>query len=395
MLEALIEHMERVLKGENKVDTMYLPDHPMMGASRLSKAVSFGSRRYMLMSGPPGTGKTAWVDSNIVLKPLIASLYGKGTETNYIYRSMERSTVDKLAKLISALIMIDTKEIVEPSILLGYGNAPRPLTKQDIELVSQYKDHFTVIAKRLDLIEGAASPADVVNYAVSKAKQRGVLFTTQGNKLLANDEVVGELSLEEEKGGTRKKYAETSHGKIYEGTQAFFPQDNKIYVHITDHVGKIQVGNDTDKKAIDTHSNNMANVLRDTIGYGVVDIFQLNRDIYDTYRQKNKRLTISQADIKGSNVPVENADIILGILDPHAFDIKDYDGYDVLSFVDARKNASRFRMLVCAKNSYGTGTFSVPLCFYGENGLTYEIPNPMAITQIDIENIIKGTYVPF
>jgi hypothetical protein len=394
MIEELLERMERVMSGE-KEGVMYLTDHaaPQAGPSRLSKAVSFGSGRYMLMAGPPGTGKTAWVDSNMVIKPLLASIYGAGTPVNYIYRTMERGRVDKLAKWVSAIIMMDTKQLIPPSVLLGQGNAPRPLTKEDIAMVREYSDLFKVIEQRVDLIQGAATPADVLKYAVTSAKRRGILFETKQDKLICNDELVGEFTHDVEVGGVRKRYAETQYGNIFEGEMRFLPHDQKIYVHIVDHVGKI-VG-DEEKKKIDTHSNNMANTLRDVFGYAVIDIFQLNRDLHDTYRQKQQRLTIKQSDIKGSNVPVENADIILGILDPHAFDVKDYDGFDVIRFVDPRTNFSRLRMLVGVKNSYGGTTFSLPLVFYGENGLTYEAPNPMTINEFDFERILKGMYSSF
>lgn len=394
MLDVLFDRMERVMRGE-KQNAIYLPDHPSPTAkeSRLSRVVSFGGGRYMLMVGPPGTGKTSYVDSNFVLKPILANLYGKGDQVNVIYRSMERSVEEKIAKLVSSLVFMDRQEIIPPSVMLGYSNAPRMLTKHDIETIRAYTDHFIAIGQRLDIIGGAATSDDVLRYAIEKAKERGSLYNTAGNKLLCNDQVVGEFTQSEVVAGTKKWFAEREGHKIYKGEPKFVPNDKKIYLHVTDHIGKV-MGSGGEKDTIDKHSNNMANILRDIIGYGCIDVIQLNREIYNTYRLKNEKLTIRKSDIKGSNVPVENSDIILGVLNPREMNIHDYEGYDMHMFQDPRNNANRFRMLVVVKNSQGADNVNIPLAFYGENGTTYEIPAPADFYPSHAQQIISGNYIP-
>lgn len=393
MIELLLEKMERVRRGE-KDGSMYLTDHPspQAGPSRLSRVISVGSGRYMLVAAPPGTGKTSLVD-NMILKAILANLYGQGESVNVIYRSMERSKEEKLAKLASALIFMDRQVIIDPSTMLGYSNAPRPLHDEDIKLVKEYEKHFQYIGTKLDIISGADTPSNVLKYAMDQAASRGTYFHTAGGVLMANKDVVGPFDKVKKVAGVEKRYRETSMGDIYENEPKFFPRDKGIYIHVVDHIGKL-VGNDH-KATIEQHSNNMANIVRDLFRYFVIDIIQLNRDIYDTYRQNKERLTIKPSDFKGSNVPVENADIALGILDPHAMKTHDWEGYDIQRFVDPKTNFSRFRALIVIKNSQGGNSVNIPLAFYGENGMTYEIPSPMAINETHFERIMKAEYLPF
>lgn len=369
MLEGLIEQVERGKRGENLHLSLY--DNPFQGVrSRISNQVTLGSGRYFLVAGPPGTGKTAWVDTQLVLKPILGYMKHGGPEPSYIYRAMERSSVDKIAKLYCAVLFMQTGEMLDPATLLSYGNASRPVSDKDVDKLMGYRAFFQDLSKYLDIIPGSTTADKVKDYAVRKALQRGTLI--QGSsKVIINGESY-DYEGQEERGGIIKSYRDTPFGRIYEEDLRFFPQDKRVYIHITDHVGKIKPGG---KDAIDTHSNNMADVLRDIFGYGIVDIFQMNRSLDDTYRQKNEVIRIKQSDIKGSNVPVENADVIVGLLDPQAFKLKKYDDYIVEDFTGPQ-NKSRLRVLFVVKNSFGP-TFNMGLAFWGENGVSYELPNPV------------------
>jgi hypothetical protein len=388
MLEELIDHMHRVKRGEERGMVLY--DHPVGAVSKLQKMISFGPGRYLIMAGPPGTGKTSYIDTQFVLKPILAWIHRGAACPNYIYRSMERSPLDKIAKLVSAIIQVDQKIVLDPKILLGFSNASRLVTDDDIALVSHYRDYFEVIKKNLDIIPGSASPKQVLDYAVRKAQSRGKLWSTKGRSALVNNQVAGELNLSEVIGGVEKYYMETPWGKLYEGASVFIPDDKSIYIHITDHIGKLVSGNE--KTVLDEHSNNMAGTLRDIYRYGVIDVSQLNRGLYDTYRAKNTLLTITMSDLKGTNTTAENADIVLGVINPAAHQIEDYEGYNVGSFINPETNASHLRVIVCAKNSQGPSDFKIGVAFWGENGMTYELPSPLHTTNVDAENTIRGTY---
>lgn len=375
MLESVIEQVERGIRGEHRHLKMY-DDPERNKLSRMAGQVAFGAGRYLLCAGPPGTGKTAWVDTQLVLKPILGYMKYGGVEPNYIYRAMERSAVDKIAKLYCAVLFMQTGEMLDPATLLSYGNASRKLNDRDIARLVSYQDFFKDISKYLDIVPGASTASKVLDYATRQAKKRGTYIEAFDSVVINGEPYAYEGA--EMKGGVLKAYRDTQFGRIYEESYNFFPQDNKAYIHITDHVGKIKPGG---KDAIDTHSNNMADVLRDVYNYGVVDILQMNRGIDDTYRQKNEVVRIKQSDIKGSNVPVENADVIVGLLDPQAFKLKKYDDYVVEDFTGPY-NKSRLRVLFVVKNSNGSA-FNMGLAFWGEHGVSYELPQDVEPYIID------------
>lgn len=373
-----MEEVERGLRGETRRIALY--DDPKKELGTLGRALSVGSGVYVLVVGPPGAGKTAWTDTNLVLKPILHHLKHGGIAPRFIYRSMERSLGSKLAKWYSAWLFYESGEMVEPNALLGYTNVRKRATAADIDKLRN-TDFFTELQKYVDFVPGRATPKAVLDYATTSAKERGVLMKASATEVSINGELYP-LDGVEVIGGTQKRYRDTQWGRIWMNSNRFFPQDQDAYTHVTDHVGKLG----KDKSLIDEHSDNMADWLRDVFGFGVIDIYQLNRAIFDTYRAKNEEVTIKMSDIKGSNVPSENADVILGMLSPKQYGLKKYKGVSIESLTD-EYGVCRYRHLICPKNSSGMDQFDMPIVFYGENGWTWELPEPSPMVTDQIINL--------
>lgn len=384
MIELLVEAVERGRKGE--VKHLKLTDYKK--PAKLASALAFGSGRYMVVAGPPGNGKTAFVDSMFVLKPVLDAIKG-GREVNYIYRSMERSTQEKLAKWYCGILFHERGEVLDPATLLSYGNAERLLRQDDIEKMLSFKDLFSEIEKRVDIITGEARASSIFKYAEKRALSRGLLYLGAENGVTVGKETY-EYDGVMTRGGLPKRYRTFSFGKVFEGDTKYLANDDAVYIHVTDHVGLITDGEE--KRMLDMHSNGMKR-LRDTYEYGIIDILQLNRDIENTYRQVKQALKIKMSDIKGTGTFSQNADLILAIIDPHYYEQREYFGYDIPRLVD-EKNRSRMRMLFGIKNSQGLNPFQKALFFEGASGWVYELPKAEDMDSYTYQQIVNLTYRP-
>lgn len=390
MIEGVIEKMERAIRGE--VVDLVLSDDPYYGErSKLGSKVALGPNRYFLMAGPPGNGKTAFVDSNFVIKPYLYYRKHGGIDVSWIYRSMERSSDEKLAKWVCAILYYERGVVLSPATMFQRGNADRVLQPADIELVKEYRPFFEELARKIDIVDGATSPEEILNYAESFALTNGVKLYTEGDYAIAETvegkEQICELDRIKDVAGVYRRYCTTRLGEVQEGKPRYVNETGKLCVHVSDHIGKVGDGT---KLSIDTHSRYMADTLRDFYGYAIIDIFQMNRDFENTYRQKNQKLMIKQSDIKGSNNPVENADTILGILNPRKYDVSSYDGYLVNDMV--HRGNPMFRLLFGVKNSFGTDPFVLGQYFVGECGWTKELPSPPDMTPDIYKQIETMTY---
>jgi hypothetical protein len=128
--------------------------------------------------------------------------------------------------------------------------------------------------------------------------------------------------------------------------------------------------------------------LRDFWGFAIIDISQLNREIEDTFRAAKTDLDIQPKDFKGTSDLYENADVVIGLMNPYKLNVFDYAGYDIVKFVNDR-NYNRFRGLKVIKNSYGIDDFRIGYQFFGENGLMIELPKS---SEINYTKLKEGGY---
>lgn len=361
-------------------------DDPKRGTpSRLGANISFGRSRYHLVVGPPGAGKTAFADTNFVLKPYLYWYFHGGPKPYFIYHSMERPSMFKEVKWKAALLYYLDNYILDVPTILGLSNKKRDLTAKDKEMLAKYDGFLADMQSNcLDIKDGAKSPKEIHDYAVSVALQKGTLMEANEKSVIIKGRTVHEFSSYETKAGIKIYYWDSPFGRIYAGETVYQPSDDTFINHLTDHVGKVRGGNE--KKGIDEHATNMGE-LRDLYGFQNIDIIQLNREIWNANRRQKMELTITQADLKGSGVTAENADTIMGVLDPHSFEKAKFRGFNVKAM--AAEGAARFRALIVPKNTWGIGSFWLPLFFMGESGWTFELPE-----DADEQKIASGLWRP-
>ena len=340
--EEFEEVFDSGLKGEHK----WIP----LSQPKLNAHISLGKSMYILFGGIPGSGKTAIVDSVFVL-----DIYDWWYENQdkvdilptWVYRSMERAKFLKIAKWTCYRLYKLYGLLLDVPTILQWANKKRELTAEEIQLIKAQKPYFDRMEERVHIIAGAENPTGVWKDA---------------------------LAFTHERGREIKKTINIGGGKTKEIFSHFeYTNPNEILIHVTDHIGKLKAERGFDvKQTLDKHSEFMG-ILRDMFNWTIIDISQLNRGIMDTYRNVNTDIDIMPQDFKGTANVYENADIVMGLMNPYKLAAFEYMGYDIKKFVTPN-GYNRFRALKVIKNSYGIDDFRIGYQFLGEIGGMKELP---------------------
>lgn len=343
---------------ESQKNPLFLPlQQPVLGSK-----IAVTKSMYILLGGMPGSGKTAIADSVFVLDIYDWWIKNKDkveVEPYWIYRSMERSVLHKRAKWLSYKLFKDHKIIIDVPTIFNWPNKLYDLTPKLINLMDSYDEYFDEMFTHIDMIPGAENPTGI-------NKHIWAYFTDPKNGELEFREVD---SLTDDGKPTKRN--------IITGYKSKHP--NKIVIHLSDHIGKLKAQKApntnvllNDKQILDLHSENMGSA-RDLFGMVPIDISQLNRGVEDTYRNVKTEIDVMPMDFKGSGDMYENADIVIGMLNPYKLSAFNYADYNITKFVSDLGH-NRYRSLKVLKNSFGIDDFRISYLFLGENGYMRELP---------------------
>jgi hypothetical protein len=355
-----MEHKDLIQEITNaQKNPLYLPlQQPILGSK-----IAITKSMYILLGGQPGSGKTAIVDSVFVLDLYDWWIKNKDktlAQPYWIYRSMERNVVLKRAKWLAYRMFKDHQVIIDVPTIFNWPNKMYNLSSKMIELMKTYDDYFDQMFEHIDIISGAENPTGV-------NKHIWAYYTKPEN---------GELKYKEI--DTLDDTGKPTKRNIIGGYKSKKP--NTIVFHITDHIGKLKTekihGSNivmNDKQVLDKHSEYMGGA-RDLFGMVPIDISQLNRNIEDTFRNVKTEIDVMPQDFKGSADIFENADIVIGMINPYKLSAFDYAGYDIKKFV-SDQGFNMYRALKVLKNSYGVDDFRISYFFGGSSGTMIELPS--------------------
>lgn len=373
-----------------------LTKHPLTdNLSKLGRFINVSKGIYTMIGGNPGTGKTAIADTLYVLN--IFMWYRRNMEkTNikpyWIYRSMERSIKHKIAKWTCWLLYIDYGIIMDVPTILQWSNKKRLLTDEEKRFIKGYDKFFDELFQYVDIKQGSENPTGIYKYAKNVAYQKGKYITSGENGLFINGVKMRDFNPEQcivKSEGLKIPYLDIDvfgtpiRVEQYD-TKYIARNPNEVVFHVTDHVGKITTESRNgvslnDKQILDKHYEYMG-IFRDICAWNPLDIIQLNRGVETFSRNrilvkgaKETELTISSADFKGSGDGYENADVVLGLLNPFALNEMEYGKYKIPSFI-SENGENRFRSMTIVKNSYGNDSASFGYLFLGENGFVTQLP---------------------
>lgn len=343
------------VKDQQK-DPLYLP----LQQSTLGSKIVLTKSMYFLFGGLPGSGKTAIVDSAFVLDLYDwwrANKHRTSVEPRWIYRSMERDKKYKIFKWLCYKLYTDHGILLDVPSIYGWGNASQKITPKLWSLIDSYKDYFDEMLEYVDIVDTVENPTGLYKYALDKALKQGEV---QYGKVITDEHT----------------------GKILGKFEPHYIPKNprQINIHITDHIGKLQreKGMNT-KENLDKYSH-QCSILRDMYGYTIINISQLNRGLLDYQRSLKTEIDVQPSDFKDTSNTYEDADVVIGLVNPYKLKVDAYAGYQVKKFVNSA-GFNRYRALKVLKNSYGIDDFRVSYQFLGECGAIREIPSAMSFAQ--------------
>lgn len=147
------------------------------------------------------------------------------------------------------------------------------------------------------------------------------------------------------------------------------PRNRNEYVMvITDHLAELDASDNKDlKSAIEEHSDNMR-IVRNRYGMIPVDIQQQSSAQESLDHFKANKLEPSTEGLGESKLTQRKVNVLLGLFNPAAHEIKTYRGYDISKFGDNYRNLSIIR------NRNGNGGLNVGLYFNGAVNHFEELP---------------------
>lgn len=343
------QFLEIVDKGRTQ-EGYYLP----FSIRSLSKIVSIKRRRYTLIAGDPGSGKSAFALSNYAFFPYM--LWNKKREegsTNielqvYI-RSLERSQIYIHAKFICMYIYVTYGYILTPEFLLAEGLYKNKVSDEIWSIICEAKDYFEKMYDNVHIFDGTMNPTGIWKHLVEIANK------------------YGEISKIGEGAESRNIYT------VKKGC------DNVIVIYIVDHMGRVHKERGFSKKEnIDKTSEYLA-TARDFFHFTPVAVQQFNRSLQNIGRRAKFIVTPESGDLKDSGNTYEDCDLCWGLFDPYRYNISEYNGYDIRRFV-SRDKFNRFRGASLMKNNFGPDGVIAGLNFIGECGMFKSLGNPEKMT---------------
>lgn len=322
--ESLITQIDRGREGKNQGYGMGLP--------KLEDVVDGVCKdTYTLLFADSGTGKSSIMLYSYVYVPLMEHINDDNFRVTLFSLEMKAEFI--LAKLLSTYIFehyhveISFKELL--SRKKGYTLPP-----EYYEIVQDCIPWMKRVEEIVNIYDKNATAESIYAILMKELQERGT-------------------------------FEETGNRKIY------IP-DNPDMVHlvIVDHGGLLTPNNGrTKKQEIDLVSHFLVS-LKNMSGISPIMIMQANRDQSSSARRQLGFFLPQKSDVKETNGPVEDAEIILAVYNPMNDHRATHNGYDL------KQLSPYFRSIVVLKGRYGESNVEDSCLFYGHINKWSELPRP-------------------
>ena len=374
---------------------------------RMNSVFKLMQNRYTLIIGASGSGKTSLADFIYILGPFTYLQDKPDIHWEILYFSLERKEETKHAKWLSWFIKRDHGMLVPGDDLIGDGDAP--VNEEGYKFIRGYDDTMSKLLSHIRLTDGKIDPEIIERGIKRRAHALGVLYYSDEEAVYSSHnatyiERFDDKNLTEQTEAGLRKYVEITHNnttfKLYEDDRRYFLHNPTTFVFII--VDGINLF--TDKKIIDQISIMLANA-RDIYGFSPVVVSQQNRSMGDIQRLKHHGNDLSPQleDVYMSSQMSFDADLVLGLFDPHRYKSLDnsgkYLGYTVKApagtpspvyeFLHPRKRFSRFRSAHILKNTYGIDGGAFGLKFTGESNHFDVLPPPDLEFEVELRKIYE------
>lgn len=322
--ESLIDTIDRGREGKNQGYSMGLP--------KLEEIIDGVCKdTYTLLFADSGIGKSSIMLYSYLYRPLMDHLDdGKFKCTLF---SLEMKAEFIMAKLLSTYIFehyhieISFKELLSRRKGYTLSDEYYNIVKECIPWMQKVEQMVTIYDKNVN--------AEILYaFLMKELKERG-------------------------------EFIETEHRKIYKANDP-----DLVHTVVIDHGGLLTASNGrTKKQEIDLVSHYLV-TLKNMTGISPVMIMQANRDQSSSARRQLGFFLPQKSDVKETNGPVEDAEIILAVYNPANDHRATHNGYDI------RQLSPYFRSIVCLKGRYGESNVEDGCVFYGQVNMWKELPRP-------------------
>lgn len=344
LFDSLLKLVNQAREGE----TNWIP----FPTRRLSKHIGIGDSTYYLIGGDPGTGKSAFTHFCFILHLYIIMKSDKynGPKFTVTLFSLERSKEFIVAKWCAWYLLVKYSILTDVKTILG-RTVNNDIIKDD-DFYNKILECRAFIdeleSTMLNIIDDPQNPTSIWKHMNSYAQQ------------------VGEID------------------KSDEENPIYVPNDkNMINVFIVDHIGKVRSEGMDDRKTLAKLSE-YCGLLRDRYSFSPVLVSQFNRSLSDSTRRTRLTLAPEKSDFKGASNMYEDADIVLGMFNPHEYHMSEELGYNIRGFINS-EGYNRYRSIHVLKNHFGADNLSAGMGFIGETGHFRELPMPHNMTTQDYQ----------
>jgi hypothetical protein len=325
------------------------------GFDRLNKAL-YGTHRgrYYLVGADSGVGKTTFSDfAYLISQYEYAKLTGK--RWFCYYYSFELSKTEKIARWVSSYIHLKFGKVIPSTYIMGRIRN-NMVTDEDMEYIRAGFAYVDEMLQHIVIIEDPVHPTKI--------------FMDLRNHHYAK---YGKIDEEPIPKGSKKQY-----GTIRGYTPNPGYEDAMVSVMI-DHVALLahEQGYDT-KQTIDLFSK-YAVALRNIFSTTFVVLQQFNTEMQSWSRSgkvSDKFIAPQRLDFGDSKYTYRDADVVLGLVAPHLFDLGTYFDYDV-----ARLGNYMLGTHVM-KHRYGPSAVFVAMFVHVLSGLILELPPQKEINDL-------------
>lgn len=309
--------------------------------------------KYYLVSGAAKSAKTQIANLLFVYNPLLyAYEHPEQVKLKIFYFPLEETDEKITARFCSFLLhKISNHRIRMSPMILNCTNENNTAPDEVLDLLDTL-EYRSILNFYLDHVEFSTqkNPTGCWKKVLKYAKEHGKIFTR-----------------EEVFGGEKKE--------VFDHYEPNNP--NEYVIIIWDHAGLTELERGWNlKQCIDKLSEYFI-AFRDKFHYTPVLIQQQNLDTIslDAYKQKKIMPTLAGlADTKNTG---KDASIMIGITNPHAFEIDDYRGYNT------KRLGGYGRFLEVVLNREGESNGYLPLYFDGAVNFFKPLPKPDNSTELN------------
>lgn len=292
-------------------------------------------------------GKTQFTDALFFYHPydFVKENPESGIKLKIFYNSLEMDLESKIVQGISKRLFHRYGLIVPHNQILSLSR--NRLSDEIYKKIATLKDYFEQMNDMVVMTDEQLGPRGIMHQLTAYAEESGRVITKP----------------------VRMRNPRTGETKIEQIFDRYVPNNpNEYVIVITDHLAELDTSeNKSIKEAIEEHSDNMR-IVRNRYGFIPVDIQQQSSAQESLDHFKAKKLEPSTEGLGESKLTQRKVNVILGLFNPAAHEIKTYRGYDITKMGDHYRNLSIIR------NRNGMAGINVGLYFNGAVNYFEELP---------------------